>query len=91
MDRTHDDPRREQTRVSENQGWTVGPVTVKLWPVLLPTSILRWIDVYDLIVLMHEFMRIYGLLEADLGIWKTLPHETRPDVHLARASLKLYR
>lgn len=48
---------------------------------------MRWGDIFYLIEVMLNFVRVYGLIEADLEIKGMFPDRRRQDILLANAEI----
>ena len=86
-DQTQRDPQRERSLVDESQRWSAGPIILTLTPRLLPIPAMQWGDIYSLIVVMLNFVRVYGLIEADLEIKGMFPDRRRQDIQLGKAEI----
>ena len=86
-DQTQDDPRRKSALLHENLRWSAGPIALTLRPKLFPLPAMRWGDIFYLIEVMLNFVRVYGLIEADLEIKGMFPDRRRQDILLANAEI----
>ena len=64
-------------------------MSLTLRPGAYGTGAMRWIDVYELITLLLQFIATYGLVEAEMQVVGIFPGSARPDIGLATASLVL--
>ena len=74
--------------IRENQRWSAGPIALTLKPKLTLIPAMRWGDIYGLIVVMLNFVRVYGLIEAHLEVKGMFPDRRRQDILLGTAEIE---